>query len=179
MKSDIVISGRFGAGKTTLARATAASLGGGYAGFGATIKRIALERSLPITREYLQALGEQLVRERAEELCRRVIAEREALGAARTVIDGLRHKEVYEILRRLSEPKRLLCIFIDLPDDLRIARIKAREALSDSQISQIDHHSTEIQVGTTIRSLADITVDNSKSIQSVADEIVSAINQRE
>jgi len=179
MQSDIVFSGRFGSGKTTLARATAASLGGGYAGFGATIKRIAVERSLPTTREDLQALGEQLVLDRAEELCRRVIAERDPPVAARSIIDGLRHKEVYEILRRLSEPKRLLCIFVDLPNDIRIERIKAREAWSDSQISQIDHHSTEIQVGTVIRSLADIIVDNSKSIQSVIDEIVWAINQRE
>jgi dephospho-CoA kinase len=179
MESDIVFSGRFGSGKTTLAHATAASLGGGYAGFGATIKRIAIEHSLPITRENLQALGEQLVRERAEELCRRVIAERQPNDAARSIIDGLRHKEVYDILRRLSGPKRLLCVFVDIPDDIRIQRIKAREPLSDLQISQIDNHSTEIQVGTVIRSLADISVDNSKSIRAVVDEIVRAINQRE
>jgi thymidylate kinase len=178
MESDLVFAGLFGSGKTTLARATAPRLRGGYAGFGATIKRIAIEHSLPTTRERLQALGEELVRDAPEELCRRVIAEREPRDSARSTIDGLRHK-VYEILRQLSKPKPLLCIFVDLPNDLRIQRIKAREVLSDSRISRIDHHSTEIQVGTVIRSLADIIVDNSKPIQAVIDEIVWAINQRE
>lgn len=174
-----MFAGRFGSGKTTLARATAVTLHGGYAGFGATIKRIAIERSLGITRDNLQTLGEELVRDAPEELCRRVLAEREPHNSERLIIDGLRHKEIYDILRRLSEPKRLICIFVTLADDIRIRRIKAREPLLDSQIGDIDAHSTEVQVNTGIRSLADITIDNSKPIEQVVHAIVRAIRGRE
>src|SRR5438105_7751741 len=144
MGPDIVFAGKFGSGKTTLARATAEKLGIGYAGFGVTLKHIAAERGIAATRNNLQSLGEQLVRDVPEELCRRVIADRKPASSARMVIDGLRHARIYEILTRLSEPKRLVVVFVTLPNDIRLKRIKAREELTDAQIGEIDAHSTEL-----------------------------------
>ena len=177
MESNIAFAGRFGSGKTTLARATAKKLRIGYAGFGATLKRVAGERGISVTRDNLQALGEELVRDTPEELCRRVISDREPSNSAQLAIDGLRHAKVYEILRQMSATKQLVCVFVTLPDEIRIQRIKAREELTDAQIQEMDSHSTEIQVNTAIRALADITVDNSKSVQSVVADIVSSLSR--
>lgn len=176
MEADIVFAGKFGSGKTTLARATAEKLGVRYAGFGVTLKRIAAERGIPATRENLQSLGEQLVCDAPDELCRRVIAEREP-SLVPMVIDGLRHARIYEILKRLSGPRRLVLVFVTLPNDIRIQRIKGREQLTDAQIKEIDAHSTELEVDSTIRALADLTVDNSPPIEHMVAEITRGLRE--
>ncbi len=73
----LFFAGRLGSGKTTLSRAVANQLGARWNSFGNTVRKIAGERSLPMSRQNLQQLGSDLVDQTPEWFCNRVVAEAE------------------------------------------------------------------------------------------------------
>lgn len=160
MNGNLVFCGRLGSGKTKLSKGVAMALGACWTGFGPTIKRIAVERGMPVTRTDLQTLGADLVCNDPVALCRRVIDEASVSGDQRLVIDGLRHRSIYDALSLLSKPRRLWCIYVDVADAVRFVRLMARDALDLDAIKTLDAHSTETQVPETLRRLADHIADN-------------------
>ena len=174
MKANLVFSGRIGSGKTQLSKAVASAIGFRWSSFGSTLKNIAGERGLPITRENLQALGEKMVATEPEELCRRVLVEAEPFGAQPIVIDGLRHRHIRDMLQRLLFPQRLLVIYVDVPDVIRLERLRLRDGFTDAEIRSLEEHSTEIQVAVEIRSIADYISDNSGALNATVAAVSSA-----
>ncbi len=153
----------------------ATSLGFQWNSFGSTIKNIAVEQSLGTDRKSLQALGEKLVANQPEDLCRRVIAEAEASSTQPIVIDGLRHQHILEILQRLLSPAHLAVVFVDVSDSVRMERLRVRDGLTDLQVQELETHSTETQVDAAIRKLADFVVDNSGTLESTVAELVARL----
>jgi dephospho-CoA kinase len=174
MKSNLVFAGRIGSGKTHVSKAVASALGFRWNSFGSTLKNIAVERGLTINRENLQALGEKMVAGEPEELCRRVLGDAEPAGPQPIVIDGLRHRHIRDMLQQLLAPQQLLVVYIDVPDAIRLERLRVRDGLSEADIQKFEKHSTEIQVAAEIRGMADLVIDNSGPLS----ETVAAITAR-
>jgi dephospho-CoA kinase len=173
MKTNLVFSGRIGSGKTQVSKAVAEALGLPWNSFGATIKNIALERNLPTVRKNLQSLGEHLVASEPEELCRRVLNEAKPSVAQPIVIDGLRHRHIRDLLQRLLAPAPLVVVFVHAPDAIRLERLRVRDGLTDSQVQGFEEHSTEIQVATEIRDIADLIADNSGALAATVTNIIA------
>jgi cytidylate kinase len=172
MDANFVFCGPLGSGKTEVSKTVAAKTGSRWTSFGATLKRIAAERTIPIDREHLQALGEELVSRMPEAFCHRVLDEAEPQGQQHIVVDGLRHAEIFPILQRLSQPRRLVCIFVDVTNQVRLERIKLRDHATESQIAKWESHSTEIEVQLSVRRLADCVVDNSDEVETTVEKVL-------
>jgi dephospho-CoA kinase len=175
MKPNLIFSGRIGSGKTQLSKAVASALGFRWNSFGSTLRTIAVERSLPTTREHLQALGEVMVANESENLCRRVIVEAKPFGSQPIVIDGLRHCHIRDMLQRLMAPQQLLVIYVDVPDAIRLERLRVRDGLTDFEVRKFEEHSTEIQVAAEIRVIADYSADNSGELEVTVAAITSRV----
>lgn len=177
MSTNLIFSGPIGSGKTQVSKAVATTLGLGWTSFGATLKAIAIKQGGPTNRKGLQALGEIMVATKPDELCQRVLAEAKPTETQPVVIDGLRHIEIRDILRRIFWPARLLLIYIDVPEVIRLERLRARDSISNLEIQSEVVHSTEIQVPAEIRSLADLVVDNSGEISVAVSAIVAKVSE--
>jgi dephospho-CoA kinase len=134
-----------------------------------------MEQGGATDRKALQALGEKMVATEPEKLCRRVLAEVRPAGIQPVVIDGLRHKEIWDLLRRIISPARLVLIYIDVPEAVRFERLRVRDGASDVGIQSAEMHSTEIQVAGEIRSRADLIVDNSGEVSGAVSAIVASV----
>jgi cytidylate kinase len=171
MNADLVFSGKLGSGKTAVSKMLAARIGARWNGFGATVKRIAAERELQIERHVLQVLGEELVQKSPDAFCRRVIAEAIPQSGTTLVLDGLRHLSILEQLRKLLSPRRVILIFVDVQEPIRLERILKREDCDLHTLKELESHSTEIQVMTELRSSAESIVDNSGALASTVEGI--------
>jgi cytidylate kinase len=145
-RPNLAFSGSIGSGKTSVSKRVASALGYGWNGFGSTVKRIAAERAIPINREALQSLGADLIANNPEAFCARVVDEARQAKDSPLVIDGLRHAHIRDVLRGLSAPRKLICIYVDVADDIRFNRLAERDGLSVLEIQTIERHSTEIEV---------------------------------
>lgn len=178
MSPNLLFSGPIGSGKTSISKQVASSLGYGWNGFGATVKRIAMERSIPIEREKLQALGEHLITSDPNELCRRVMQEAGSEAARPVIIDGLRHAHIRNILERLSSPRGVVCIYVHVDDVTRFDRIAERDGSTPEKIRALDLHSTEVEVGGAIRDLADFVADNNREASVTCTTILEWLEAR-
>jgi len=177
MNAHFVFAGPLGSGKSRVSRDVAARLGAGWTSFGSTLRRIAAERGIAVERRRLQELGEELVRNMPEALCKRVLAEAEPNGIQRIVIDGLRHTEIMPILQQLLRPRQLLCVYVEAQDTVRAERILLREKISAAEIETLQLHSTESQVAVAVRRLADYVVDNSGAIETTVQAVMDWIER--
>ena len=170
MNTIFAFSGPIGSGKSSVSKLFASKIGATWVGFGATVKKIALERKLPTDRESLQKLGASLVKDEAESFCSRVVVE---ISDKPAVIDGLRHISILEALRDLLKPRNVKCIYVDTPLDIRLNRVKLRDGLTSEQLSKLGMHSTEIQVDHDVKSVADFVAANRNSVEECVDSIVA------
>src|SRR5262245_49953380 len=101
-------------GKTTLSQALSERLKVPRVSFGGYLRRVAQERRLPVTREALQALGEEMVRQDVQAFCREVLNEQPWRAGVPLLVDGVRHEEVLEALRDLLSPAPEYLIYINV-----------------------------------------------------------------
>jgi dephospho-CoA kinase len=173
MKQYFAFSGPIGSGKSSVSKLFASTMGAGWAGFGSTIKEIALERHLPINRQELQRLGAELVEKERASFCGQVIAKGSNEQKPLAVIDGLRHLSVLEELRRLVGRERLLCIYVDAPQASRLERVRSRDGLSSEELADLEKHSTEIEVKNRLKEIADFIATNSGPVEDCVHTIVN------
>jgi dephospho-CoA kinase len=175
MERYFLFSGPIGSGKSSVSKLFASTIGAGWSGFGTVVKEIAVERQLPISREELQILGATLVRNERTSFCRRVITKATEACKNIAVIDGLRHVDVLEELRSLVGKGELLCVYVDAPQAVRLARVKTRDGLSAERIAELEKHSTEIEV-TNLKEVADFIASNVGSVEDCVASIVEWAN---
>jgi len=128
--------------------------------FGSATREIAGERNVPIKREELQELGAHLIEHERELFCKRVLAPVLGDGEEYGVIDGLRHANVLHELRALVSPRKIVCIYVDVSLEMRLERVRKRDGLDAEGLAKLDSHSTEVEVKTELRKLADFIADN-------------------
>lgn len=164
MNTLFVFSGPIGSGKSDVSRSFSGKINAPRNSFGATVREIATERGLPVSRTELQSLGADLVASDRNRFCRRVVAIALNDLASPVVIDGLRHIDVLEELKRIVSPRIIRCIFVDAPLSVRLERVRLRDGLTQPELADLESHSTEVEVEQYLRAKADYVADNSKTV---------------
>ena len=173
----LVFCGQIGSGKSTLSTGVAKALGWSYASFGGYIRNIAHSQGLDETREVLQELGAALVKKSAEDFCRSLLAHYKWRSGEPLVIDGLRHKEVADALRRLVAPLDIRVVLLEADEATRRSRL-AREKQRDFEMFEtVQKHSTEAQVTTELPRIAHLRLAGDRPIQDLVHNVVTWVHQ--
>jgi hypothetical protein len=158
---------RMGSGRRELSKRFATALGLPRVSFGEYIRAEASRRGLNQSREVLQDIGESLVRDDCEGFCQAVLDQANWKPGQSLIVDGIRHKQVEEILEVLVRPSILLIVFLDVGDRLRFTRLPTadlfivngeEETFKPSEIERVEAHSTEAQLKRLLPSTADLVV---------------------
>jgi|GEM_PF-206931 len=174
----LAFSGKIASGKSTLSAEVAKVLDWKRASFGDYVRIVAKSQGLEPSREVLQDLGESLAKT-PEEFCKAMLAHFGWQSGEPVVIDGVRHREVVEALRRIVAPLELRLVFVDVADEQRRERFIRKGDVTPEKMPEIEKHSTEKQVSTVLPDIADLTVSAGEGLDDVVREIVSWVRQAE
>ena len=170
-------AGKIGSGKSTISEEVARTLGWSRASFGDYLRSRAKSSGFGQSREVLQEIGASLVENDTKEFCRAVLAHYKWNAGEPLVIDGIRHAEVVEALRTLVAPLELRLIFLDVPEDQRLARLqKVDEAVAENLL-EVESHSTELQVKDRLRELADLKLAGTRPVEELVSTVVGWVHQ--
>lgn len=165
-------SGGVGSGKTSLAAAVSVRAGTALASFGRFVRATAEERGITADRENLQALGEALIHELGwEKFCRSVLETADQRANAPLLVDGVRHIAALEHVERLVAPMSTKLVFVDVPKDMRQARLDATRPAEGTVVARADAHSTEKDVHVALRSRADLVLDGTRELDALVAEV--------
>lgn len=172
------IAGKIGSGKSTLSEELARGLGWPRASFGDFLRNVAKSRGLEESREVLQELGESFIERGANEFCRAVLAHYKWNSGEPLIIDGIRHTEVVEELRRLVAPLELRIIYLDVDDKTRFERLKQLdENMEQDKLELVESHRTEEQVKDRLPALADLRLPGDQSISELVSKVINWVHQ--
>lgn len=177
-KVAIAISGLIASGKTTIAHKLADKLNAKYGSFGKTLRAIAIAQGLKNERHVLQRLGEEWIERRCAKFCELTLAEANWTSQDSLVIEGLRHVQALEALKHLLRPIKLILVYIDADDTLRAKRLMDA-GLDSQELKRLDSHSTEIQVQSVLKQMADYVVISNESPENIVSNIILYIDSIE
>lgn len=168
-KVAIALAGQIGSGKSTISRAVAETLRRPLVSFSAEVRAAAVARGLPSGRKGLQELGEILIAEGWDSFCSGTLAQ---AGNSLTppIIDGVRHQDAIQSLRKLLAPTPIVIVFLDVPKERRVSRLIKR-GQTIQEIEKADQHPTEAELPL-VRAEADLLLINDGSIEEVVEEFV-------
>lgn len=176
MKSTILaFSGGIGSGKSTLSIAVAQKLGWKRASFGDYVRHIAMQLGIEGSREKLQEIGASLV-ENPDDFCLSILKQISWQSGQHVVVDGIRHLKIIDSLNRVTQ-SNIYLIFVDVEDNIREGRHKKRDGVENTNIEQIESHSTELEVKNILAARADLIVDGTRSITDIVHEIETYVNK--
>lgn len=170
----ICLSGRIGSGKTSVATALATARDAATTSFGAFVRTAAIARGLDANRrEILQDLGAKLITDHGHEwLCREVIGSANWKQDRDLVVDGIRHVEVFDAIKRIAAPTTALLVHLQLESEVELAVRAGRRGIAPEARTDLEQHSTEHDVIRELPELADLVV----SAEAPVEQIVGAIN---
>jgi dephospho-CoA kinase len=168
----LAFSGGIRSGKSTVSTGVAKALGCPRVSFGNYVRTITQLRGLEDCRENWQAVGESLVEEDVNQFCGAVLTQAPWEPGGPLVIDGVRHVEVAQALKSLVSPSGLRLIYIDADDKSRERRLR-ESCPGGKPLTDLERHSTEVQVKTQLRRLADLVVDGTRPPEELIGQIVA------
>ena len=155
MNSIICFSGLPQTGKTTLSRRLALELRCKFVSFGDFVRQEAIKRGIVnATRRDLQDLGQDLVTENVGEFCKQVLGTVQFSPGEQIVIDGVRHKEVLEVISKISHNQPMKVIYLTASD-----RTRRRRTPQHLELASIESHEVESEVERDIKGLADFVIE--------------------
>lgn len=161
----VAFAGKIGSGKTTISTAVSQALECKRASFGDYVRHVVSRQGLQLTRENLQRVGTEVLEADRFDFCRNVLAYSGWSQGESLVIDGLRHSETIPLLNQLVWPVELRIVYMDIDEQSRVERLGTRGEDCIPAFTSADAHSSEQQVATTLRSVADVIVDGRQPIQ--------------
>jgi thymidylate kinase len=170
----IVLSGRTASGKSTLGKLAAAQLCGEFASFGGYVRTLATSLGLGDDRLTLQDLGQRRVEEDVDRFVAGFLAYAGWAPGKVLVVDGLRHLSVLSALERVVGSNEVLLGHLDISDEERDRRLRAR-GLSDEDIADIEKHASEIDVIRHLASRAALRLDGSLPLQELSERIANHV----
>jgi len=177
----IAITGKKGSGKGTIAEYLQKKYNATLARFSKTLDDILARLFIPNTRDNLINLALSLRKLYGNDVLAQVLKKNIILEKKNTVvvIDGVRYKEEFEILKTLPNFK-LMAITTEVK--LRFVRTKSRNEKADDrqlswdQFQKQESRDTEIHIDTLING-ADIIVENNGNIDELYHKIDHIINE--
>jgi ribosome-binding protein aMBF1 (putative translation factor)/adenylate kinase family enzyme len=170
-------AGRIGSGKSTLSTEVAKALGWPRASFGDYVRTVARNSGLDESREVLQELGASLIEGGVDDFCRAVLANCGWNAGEPLVIDGIRHAEVIESLRKLVAPLEMKVVYLDVGDDKRLENLRTREQAETEALKRVEEHPTEEQVKDRLPGLADLRLAGDHPVPELVSTLVKWIHQ--
>lgn len=162
MKSGILVfAGPIASGKTTLAAGCARLLGCPKVSFSQFIRHTAQSRGLTGDRETLQGLGAELVAQDPRGLVSGTLALAEWKAGDSLVLEGLRHRKVFDLVKEIAEPTAVWLIYVDAALTVRTQRSELRDA--SSHLAEWNRHPVERGV-VLLREAAALTVPNDRDV---------------
>jgi len=175
IKSTIIaLSGKIGCGKTTLSNALSSKLSCPSVSFGHYIRKEAKRRGLEQTRDSLQQLGGELLKD-PNKLCLDVLSSISWSSNQNIIVDGVRHKCILEELHKLKPKSKILLVYIDVKENIRLDRLKKRNSSDYIELIKIESHITEIDVKEILKNRADIVVDGELPVTDLIQKIISML----
>lgn len=168
----IGLSGKRGSGKTTVAEDLASNLGWKIVHFGRLVKSKAAAAGLGDSIQELQSHGAMLAKD-PQQFCLDLLEFCSWNPGDNLIVDGIRHVEVADALEYVVRPSEFLLIAIKVDERTRLSRLEKRDGQLPKDVSRIDGHSTEAQVGTIIEQRSDLVITGDEAI----DEIVLRIEE--
>jgi len=108
--------------------------------FGSFVRSEANRRGINIDRVALQQLGEDLIAELGPDKFVRQVLYSDKINS-NMVIDGIRHVEIWQALQSIA-PRGIL-VYLDIPEEVRIARLQQRDNLDAESIKLAMLHPME------------------------------------
>lgn len=164
--------GGISSGKTSLSTSVAEAMDCPRTAFGDYVRASARHQRLPETRESLQEIGARLVVEDTPGFCAAVLSQVSWEAAGKLIVDGVRHRAVLEALRSLVSPIPFKLVFVETTQEVRNSRLESRVE-SSTNLAQLERHSTEVEVVSSLRNEADLIVSGTELIPAVTAQIVA------
>ncbi|MGH2597622.1 MAG: AAA family ATPase [Actinomycetota bacterium] len=156
------VSGRIGSGKTTLANALVERLACSHAGFGQYVRNVAEGRGLDSEdRRVLQDLGDELIAGGWESFCGAVL-QSGGYSDGSVVVDGIRHVEAIDTMRRILAPLPWRLVAIDLDQEARSHRLQ-EGGIDMDDVGRAEAHPNEREVEAVLKR-ADYRISGDLSI---------------
>jgi ribosome-binding protein aMBF1 (putative translation factor)/cytidylate kinase len=170
-------AGRIGSGKSAVSAEVAKALGWPRASFGDYVRTVARSAGLEESREVLQELGASLIEGGVDDFCRAVLTQSGWNAGEPLVVDGIRHAEVIESLRKLVAPLEMRVVYLDVKDEKRLENLRKREEAVPENLKLVEAHATEEQVKDVLPELADLRLPGDRPVQELVTTLVSWIHQ--
>lgn len=174
----IAFSGSIASGKSTLSQEVAKALQWKRVSFGDYVRSVAQSRGLAESREVLQAIGADLLQRDMEGFCRAVLAQADWQLGQPIVIDGIRHIEVLDNLKRIVAPMQLFLVFITVDKATRTNRLLERGTVNLEKYKHLEQDSTEQQVKTHLAEISDLVVNSASSLEASARQVIEWIESQ-
>jgi dephospho-CoA kinase len=157
----LLFGGPIGSGKSTLAALAAKRLGCERVSFSAALLEIAAKHGLRPNRSVLQNLGQKVVAEEPEALIRTVLTRGNWVHGRALVIDGIRHRSIFDRLRADVAPDRVCLIYVKAHPELRRARVLREEGLD--RLALWESHKVESEIPD-LEAVADRVITNNDTL---------------
>lgn len=167
----ICLSGKIGSGKTTLANGLAKRLEIPLLSTGDFIKSECKSRgSSLIYRENLQTVGMEYINTGWDSFVNEFLKHYNWIKSSSYLIEGIRHVEFYNAIKRFTDPTKTYLVYIDLDEKERQDRIHKRPNVYLDENNE--SHFTEINYET-IKEKCDVYLKyTNKSEKEAVDEII-------
>lgn len=174
MNTVLALSGKINSGKSYAGKPFAEENGLDYVSFGDYVREITEMRGLPAGREILQQVGEELVKSNLEGFCLDVLAQAPDWKPGKSlVIDGIRHAEVSDFLKRYVAPSKYVLTLVEVDEQTRIERLHREGIKQNDLIERIESHSTESQIKTLLPQIADFIIDGNQPLPELLERLRS------
>lgn len=162
----LCFSGQIGSGKSSVSTAVADALGWRRTGFGDYLRsEITRLGGNPDDRMALQELGQALVDADTEAFCREVLTAGKFKIGDDYVIDGVRHVNIFEALKRIGVPSDAKLLFLDAGERTRRSRVQARADAGD--FARASTHRVEEELREALPARADAVVGADQTMERV------------
>lgn len=171
----LTFSGKIGSGKSSVSAAVADALNLPWVSFGDYVRKQAVVQLLEPSRQHLQDLGQTLFQADAVAFCKAVLSQTPDWQKG-VVVDGIRHVDVLNIIKRLVTPQQLIHIHLVLDEPMREARVTSREGVvEESELIRMNNHPTEVQVLELLPSVADVVVSSTGALDTVVEKVKTSV----
>ncbi len=176
MSTLLCFAGEIGSGKSSVSTAVAEALGWGRTGFGDYLRGEVLRVGGDAdSREALQKLGQERVATDPAAFCRDVLFAGGYASGADFVVDGVRHVNIFAVLRSLATPADTRLIFLDAAKTTRAQRVQGRPDQQDFE--RASKHAVEAELSDALPAAADARINAEQELGLIVEECLQFIRQ--
>jgi cytidylate kinase len=165
-------------GKTTVSIGVATRLGAPRVSFGGYLRRLAQEKGLEVTREVLQDLGNDRVRQDVRAFCEDVLEQQPWQPGRPLVVDGVRHVEVLDALAEILAPAEGYLIYIKVDRTTQAKRLEHDELRHEKTLEELEKHPAELQVRSQLPDRAALVLDGTQRPDELTQKVIDFLEAR-